>query len=232
MSKDDKEKFVDLIVYYKDQIIGIELNNNATGDYLRNALYITNAINNSYISGDSYDKITQGILVNLNWFTDANAKRYKEGVIEEIWTYPSLNKNRPEYFVKFINVNLLSFQDMCYNDVTKENYLWKLFTIKKKNELDDLVEKEKLLIEYRDKLHRLSCNKEYCRMVWDERIEKNLRKREDYLLGISEGIDQKQKEMIINMYKEKIDINTISKISNMSIDDVEQIINSKDEKQE
>ena len=102
LAKDDKEKYVDLIVYYKDDIIGIELNNNATGDYYRNALYMCNAINNSYIVGDSYNKITQGILVNLNWFTDSNIKKYQEPIIERIWDYPSLNKDRPEYFIKFI----------------------------------------------------------------------------------------------------------------------------------
>ena len=77
LSKDDKEKYVDLIVYYKNDIIGIELNNNATGDYLRNALYMCNAINNSYIVGDNYDNITQGIVVIFNWFTDIKYRYIK-----------------------------------------------------------------------------------------------------------------------------------------------------------
>lgn len=226
LAKDDKQKYVDLIVYYKDDIIGIELNNNASGDYYRNALYMCNAINNSYIVGDTYDKITQGILVNLNWFTESSAKKYKEPIIERIWDYPSLEEDRPKYFIKFINVNLLYFEKMCYTSINKEDMIWKLFTIKKEEELDEVVEEEKLLINYRMKLHRLSLDKEYCKMVWDERIEENLRKREAYIHGKDDGIEQKQTEMILNMYAKKIDIKTISEISNISIEEVKNIIES------
>ena len=188
-----------------------------------------NAINNSYIVGDSYDKITQGILVNLNWFTDSNEKKYQESVIERIWDYPSLNKDRPEYFIKFINVNLLYFQNMCYDSIKKEDIIWKLLTIKKKEELDDVVEKEKLLINYRNKLHRLSLDKEYCRMIWDERIEDNLRKREAYILGKDEGIEQKQTEMIVNMFNDNIDINNIAKYANLPVEKVKEIIENNKE---
>ena len=66
-AKDDKQKFVDLVVYYDNYIYNIELNNNFNGNYLRNILYLMNLINNSYIEGDNYiDKEIQGILVNLN----------------------------------------------------------------------------------------------------------------------------------------------------------------------
>ena len=233
LAKDDKEKYVDLIVYYKDDIIGIELNNNATGDYLRNALYMCNAINNSYIVGDSYDKITQGILVNLNWFTDSNAKKYKEPIIERIWDYPSLEKEKGEYFIKFINVNLLYFQNMCYDSIKKEDIIWKLFTIKNKKELDNVVEQEKLLINYRNKLHRLSLNKEYCRMMWDERLENNLRDREAYILGkdegIEQGIEQKQTEMIINLFNNGASLELICKSSGLSEEEVKKIIENNKE---
>lgn len=52
LSKDDKRKRLDLVVYYKDKILNIELNNNAGSDYLRNACYIGNRVINSYLEGD------------------------------------------------------------------------------------------------------------------------------------------------------------------------------------
>ena len=73
-------------------------------------------------------------------------------------------------------------------------------------------------------------------MVWDERIENNLRKYEAYTSGkdegiqegiekgIQEGIEKKQKEMILNMYKDNLPIETISKYANLSISKVEEII--------
>ena len=69
---------------------------------------------------------------------------------------------------------------------------------------------------------------EYCRMIWDERIENNLRKREAYVLGKSEGkdegIEQKQTEMIMNMYKDGLELKQISKYANIPIEKVEEII--------
>ena len=134
LSKDDKGKKLDLVVYYKNKIINIELNNNAGSDYLRNACYIGNRVINSYLVGEDYDKVTQGILVNLNWYTESEIKNHPEKKIEEIWKYPTLNKNNnvPKYFIKFIHINLCIFKDICYNDVERDNLVWKLFTITKK----------------------------------------------------------------------------------------------------
>ncbi|MBQ8892191.1 MAG: hypothetical protein IJ068_04990, partial [Bacilli bacterium] len=43
--------------------------------------------------------------------------------------------------------------------------------------------------------------------------------------GIKEGIKQNKKEMVLNMYKEGIDIKIISKCSKLSIDEINSIIN-------
>ena len=62
MAKNDKQKYVDLIVYYHDTINVIELNNNCTGNYLRNVLYVLNVLNHSYINGAEHmNKKLQGI---------------------------------------------------------------------------------------------------------------------------------------------------------------------------
>ena len=65
-------------------------------------------------------------------------------------------------------------------------------------------------------------------MVWDERIENNLRKFEAYTSGkdegIQEGIKKNQKEMILNMYKDNLPIETISKYANLTKEKVEEII--------
>ena len=234
MTKDDKEKYLDLVVNYKNQIIDIELNNNANGEYLRNACYIGNRVINSYLVGSEYDKLTQGILVNLNWFTENENKNHPETVVEEIWEYPSLKKNKPEYLIKFINVNLGMYKDMCYTSLKEKEIVWKLFTINNREELDSIVKKEKMLNNYYKKLQRLSKDKEYCRMIWDERLEENLRNQdayrggrsEGYELGKNAGIEQKQNEMVINFYKNGVSLELISKSSGLSIDEIKKIINN------
>ena len=234
LSKDDKGKVLDLIVYYDNKIIDIELNNNSGLEYTRNANYISNRVINDNLIGEDYSKKTQGILVNLNWYKLKSDIENIDTVVETIWEYPSLKKNKPNYFVKFINVNLFKMQQICYDDVKEKEIVWKLFTIKNKKELNNLVKEEKMLNNYCKKLERLSKSKEYCRMIWDERIDEKLRNHDAYETGKDEGIEQgteqNRTEMIMRMNRKKIDISTISEIANIPVQKVEEIIklNSKE----
>ena len=45
--------------------------------------------------------------------------------------------------------------------------------------------------------------------------------------GIEKGIEQKQKEIVMNMYKKNLSINDICEFTNISIEEVEKIINDK-----
>ncbi len=70
-------------------------------------------------------------------------------------------------------------------------------------------------------------------MVWDERIERNLRKQQDYSdgfddgkeLGIAEG-KEKQYEMIINLNKNGVSLEIISKSTGLTIEEIKDIIKS------
>ena len=236
LSKDDKAKVLDLVVCYKDMVIDIELNNNTGLEYTRNANYITNKVITNTLVGENYNRKIQGILVNLNWFKLKSDKENIDNVVEVIWEYPSLKKDKPEYFIKFINVNLFKIQKICYNDVKDEELVWKLFTLKNKKELNEYVKKEKMLNNYQKKLERLSKSKEYCRMLWDERIEESLRnhdayengKDEGFYNGVEQGIEQKQNEMIINLYQNGASLELIRKSSGLSIKEIEKIIENND----
>ena len=73
-------------------------------------------------------------------------------------------------------------------------------------------------------------------MVWDERIERNLRNQEAFYGGKQEGIEEglkegkqeglkeKQNEMIQKMYKNNIPMETIAKVASLTIPEVEKII--------
>ena len=43
--------------------------------------------------------------------------------------------------------------------------------------------------------------------------------------GIQQGILQNQKEMVLNMYNDKVSISTISRYANISVDEVKDIVN-------
>jgi len=44
--------------------------------------------------------------------------------------------------------------------------------------------------------------------------------------SFKEGIEQKEKEIVLNMYKENFSLEMISKISKLSVDEINKIINS------
>ena len=228
MSKDDKEKFVDLIVNIDNKKIIIELNNHYGGSYLRNTLYAMNTLNNSYIeSGNYYSDKIQGILVNLNWIKSKEKRNYSKYEIN--YAYPK-DGEEEDYLLKIININLEYYKEKCYNEFEGVDKLFKLLTIKNKQELKEITEKEKLLNNYYDKMNRLSKDKEYCRMVWDERIDNNLRKVDAYndghIAGREEGILENKKEMVINLYNNNVPIEIIAKSANLTIEEINDIIKS------
>ena len=236
ISKSDKQKFVDLVVYLSDKIIVIELNNNYEGNYLRNVLYSMNVINNSYIEGDEYgNKKVQGILVNLNWHK--SEKKYSRYEIE--YAYPKECEENRDYLLKIININLAFYENKSYNKFKGVDKLSKLFTINDRKELETFTNEEKMLNDYYNKMDRLSRDEEYCRMIWDERIERNLRKAEEYYNGeqagirqgikegIEKGISEGKKEIVINMYNKNMSLDIISECVNLSFDEVDRIIKSK-----
>ena len=239
MSKNDKQKFVDLIVELSDKKIIIELNNNYEGSYLRNTLYAINIINNSYIdSGGYYDEKIQGILINLNWFKSNTKNNYSKKEI--IYDYPKEGEEKKDYLLKIININLDYYSNKCYNEFEGVDRLSKLLTIKDKKELKEFTRDEKLLDDYFNKMDRLSHNEEYCKMVWDERIDEKLRnidaynggkmagieegRREGIDLGRKEGIEEGRREAIINMYNNNLSVEIISKCVNLTTDEVNEII--------
>ena len=236
VSKNEKPKYVDLIVTLKDKKIVIELNNNYCGSYLRNTLYALVAINNSYIrDGDYYNEKIQGILVNLNWYKSKKKADYSKREI--IYQYPKDGEEK-DYLLKIININLDYYSLKCYNKFKGVDKLSKLLTIKDKRELREFTKEEKLLEHYYKKMDRLSHEEEYCKMVWDERLDENLRKVDAYNDGKSEGIEigiekgieqgilQNKTEMILNMNTNKIPIKTIAECAKLSISEVNKIINS------
>ena len=96
--------------------------------------------------------------------------------------------------------------------------------------------KEKLLSNYENKIKRLSQDKEYCKMVWDERIERNLKAQQEFYDGKKEGIIEgkkeglelgkvnAQKEFVINFANNGVSHEIISKSTGLSIREVEEII--------
>lgn len=219
----EKNKYVDLIVNYKNETIILELNNNFRGNYTRNIMYAFNELLSVFGRDDDtyYKKIHRVILVNLNWFynnNDLNLPSKQEFVLP----YP--NYKQQGYILRVVNVNLDCFSKLCYNQVEKSDRFYKLLTIKQKEDLNTLVKEETLLKNYSKKLINLSSNDDYKEKIMDERIEENLAKHEAYFEGVDVGIEKNKKQVVFNMYNDKLDLETIAKYAELTIEQVENII--------
>ena len=132
-------------------------------------------------------------------------------------------------------MNLDSYRDICYDKVESFDKFYKLLTIDNKEELDSVIKDEALLKNYSNKLIDLSSKKDYEEDIMDEIIEINVAKQTGYLegleegreVGLEEGILANQKEIVINMYNDGVEPETISKYTKLNIEEVQRIIQEK-----
>ena len=93
-----------------------------------------------------------------------------------------------------------------------------------------LIKTEKLLKNYSNKIIDLSGNEKYSEALMDEIIEENVAKQTAYLVGHDdgkeEGILENQKEVVLNMHKDNVNLETISKYTKLTIEEIEEILNS------
>lgn len=233
--QEEKSKYVDLLVDYNDEKIIIELNNNYVGNYMKNLLYAFNVVSNHFNYGSSnkdfYNKKVKVILVNLNWFKHIEMGHKVMPKEEIIIPYPE-NIKKQDYLIKIININLDFYKKLCYNEIDKWDKLWKLLTFDNYDELSYFLGKEKLMQGYQEKLHKLSTDEEYKKMLFDERIFENAEKTDYFNAGRTEGMEEgsnkKLLEMVTNMYNEGISLDTISKCANLTMEELQEIIHKKD----
>jgi len=231
VNKHERNKYVDLIVTYKNEKCIIELNNNFNSIYVRNFLFAANQLLNNYKleTSDYYTNITRVILVNLNWYP-GNKRLKIEG--KKIYEIPYSDIDEDGYLFKMINVNLDYYKNLCYDKVDIRDKLYKLLTIKDKKELNYLTKNEKLLNKYSKKLIDLSKKDEYVEEIMSEEIEEFLEKHMAYRGGLNDGIEQgiekgiekTQQEIVLNMHNENYKLEDISKITKLTIEEIENII--------
>ena len=228
----EKTKYLDLIVLYKNEKIIIELNNNFDGIYTRNILYAANVLINNYkirddknLDDDYYKKVVRVLLVNLNWY---RGKKGEKIVGKKIYEIPYSDLEESGYLLKIVNVNLDYFTNLCYDKVGKCDKLFKLLTIKSKEELKKLIKNEKLLKNYSSKIIDLSGNEKYSEALMDEIIEENVAKQTAYLLGeqsgIEKGIQENKREVVLNMFNNNLSTQMIAICTNLTEEEVEKII--------
>ena len=196
-----------------------------------------------------YKDIPATILVNFNNF-------YVNGVEKIFDEYMYRNSEGKILTTKrrILNINIAKCHELWYNDaISKEcldSYQYDLlllsallFTNKEKEFkecLDKVKISENIKSEIMEVLLRMKEDSKLVRKYLDYEVEEEKTRKgiekeilekgisQGILQGISQGAEQKQREMVISFYNQGVSLDIISKASNLTIPEVEEIIkNSK-----
>ena len=213
-------------------------------------IYYTFDVSKKVLEGEDYSNIDITFLVNFNTFFinserkkvfdeyllrneegDILTKKYKvlNINIEECYNLWYDNKYQGKFGLYEEDLMLLAAA-MCVEK--EEDFRDILELVRMKPEIKELIEgvldnmnKDSDLVsgyynwkEENDKMNRSIIN-EVKEKSLQEGFEQGIEK------GIEQGLQRKEKEVVINMYKDNLPIETISKYTNLSCEQVNQIIN-------
>ena len=232
------KKTIDIYVNLNDRInINCELNNSSFNDYLsvRNELYTSKLFSLMFESGDKKEDFLKKKLIQLNLNTENVTLNYgddiilpygvktgkiypqnKETILKYLAYYKNLYYNLDEkldkaglWLVVILSENLVELYDLLENLLTKEkrdSFIRKVIEMSKDEFILSEWEKEKM--DYLKEMARIK-----------DAEDRGLAS------GIEQGIEQKNREVILNMFKDKFTYDQISKYTNLTISEVETIIN-------
>ena len=229
----EKVKKCDFILRIdKNNILNIEFNASYyTGLLIKNLAYLCNIFSRVTKKSDKYDENLNVIQLNLNCYEKNKAKDVlEEYKLQNIKTHEIYSEN-----ISILSLDIVKCHDIYYNDDNKEKLpefiKWGTFIYNRNYDmipsiLNGLIS-ERQVKKIMDKIDKLTNDSLFMSelekeewAVWEENSKLAYAKDE----GISQGIEQNTKEMILSMIKNKIDIETISKITNKTIEEINQII--------
>lgn len=225
-NKNNKFKKCDFIIKIKDNmIINLEINKNTySGLLIKNLSYVFNIFSNTFKKGEKYNDDLIIFQININAFHENNAKALSRNYLSDIDDYNvytdsiaiynlSIDKCH-ELFYNYDNLNIpkyILWGELLYqSDCSKIEELSRLLLSKE--------ESEKLM----RKISELSSEEIF--MSNEERLEwEEWEKNTIYDDGVKEGIEQEKISNIKKMLENNIDIEIISKITGLSVEEIKNI---------
>ena len=139
--------------------------------------------------------------------------------------------------IERFRINLDYLSKLSYNNIRNDGLAYLLYPFvcgydKLDIIYDDLYKDDEFMKKVIDEAKKITNDVPF-KLYFPLTAEEVRKMDEEYFIkqgiekGIKKGTEKKQKEMILKMYQENIPIETISKISSLSISEVEEIINEK-----
>ena len=221
----ERGKIADIIIKLdeEDETCIVEMNKFDTGDIIeKNLSYAFSVFNESTKRG--IRKWPKVILINIDNFNRFNA----DEPIIELEMRDTKNKYNID-IVKVYHIVLENFDNLNYN-IDKE--ITKFVEFIKTSKFSDLEKISKgdndYMAGYR-KVEDLSTDPEFIGYYDYEQAHQDDIEMAEYTglkKGIEQGIEQRNKELVINMASEGLTLEVISKVINLSIEEIEKILNN------
>ena len=202
----------------KSEVLNIELNNSYyPALHNRNASYIFSKYSEEVKVSETYNKMKMFIQINLT-----------KGLKKD---YPSLEiymlkgeKSNKKYIDNLIilEFNIDKIKDEWYNGISEYNFVAALDL--EGEELDKICEGDKYMELFEKEVKRLNQNQKFTEFMSAKEEEEKLKKTliEDAKNeGIQKGEMKKQIEIAKNMLENKMDVKLISKLTELSISEIE-----------
>ena len=241
--RDEKFKKCDFIIKVDDQmILNLELNRQShTGLIVKNLSYVFQLFSTSFKKGACYDEEFVVMQINLNCFRDKISKKgLSKYYLKEDEDGRIYSNNLLIYDLNIVNCheiyyncgelkvpNYVRWGELLYcNDVSKIPSIVKgIMTCEERNRIMGILDKltkDDLFMSKEDALQWDEWEKN---TIYNDGVKEGIEQgiEQGIELGIEQGIEQNTTEMILSMLKNNIDTETISKITNKSIKEIEMI---------
>ena len=213
-----KRSYLDLLVELYDKTkINIEINTNPQNYTTnRNLFYLFKVMGRDLTSKEKYTDFHKHIQINLN--LNINQKK-------SVMKYYLINietKEKLTELLEIINIDMEKLNDICYNKGVKGQDLFtKVMGLigAKDKEHYEIFRKEKGIVkEIMDKANDYVSDKDLVKVLDYEKMRDN-REIAAEQLGFNRGVEAIAK----NMIKENIDLNVISKITGLTLEQIEKL---------
>src|SRR5574344_1997753 len=217
-----KHQISDLIISVDNLSINLELNNYKIGTLIKNTAYIFGIYKNMLKTGEEYVDKYQVIQINFNNFdNDIDDQIINEYRITNICNHEILTKVFGIY-----NINLAKLEKEEYTKSVNEELIdfLKIMKAKTIKELKDLANCDQVLKEVASIMVDYSKRVNVIGLYDKEEVDRKMHNTQLYYAK-EQGAQDKQISIVKNMLKEKLNIDVISKVTNLSKQEIENLNN-------
>lgn len=219
----EKGKEADLIVEVEGRIINLEMNYKLTrGTKIKNSGYIRKIMNSSLFKGEKYENAKLVVQINFDYLNDFD--KDDERVVIAFQLKDEDNRYILEENYVNYHINMEKVREKYYNKekLTKLEKIIMMLQLEKKEELKKLALKDAELIGMEKKIEDMSKDPN---LVYFYDKEKTMQMVHDIDVedAFENGSKQKQIDIAKNMISKNIDINLISELTELSLEEIENL---------